>query len=1000
MINQPALKTVCRYFLLLLLIIAVAAAAAWSEDLPPGWTASPLDDFDALPLTVTPPPSPLLRDQFSEFKLSPAKDVKVSGSGLKWQFTSTRADSAATVVVEDTELQGQPGFDGFALFVKNPGQHPLELSLRLNDANGATFVTKPQFLGDQKGWFQYVFRLDARDAGQSWPAAPYQTLELVLSGAEPAKAYTLYFDDLSGLSAPPPEVRLSALVAPKDATAGKALPLQVKAQLVGAAGRPVSIYARLSRGTTPVSHCAAVIPANGGQPQTLNLALPVPAHLASGAYRLSFDRLDKEIAEAPEQEIQIAAPPPFSRVAVNSPANGGGIVVDGAALPIIGGWSGAGNAPQKAPWIMFPCTSDYDPTSRSGPVWVAPDRFSYAELDRRLAGLVAANPDAYLIPVVTISSPPWWDQQHPKELMVFGDGKTVLPPSVGLVKRTAASWSSPVWRKDASAALTRLIQHLEDGPFGPAIIGYQLASGEDGRWVYPGASNGVFADYSHAQQEAFRGWLKNKYGDVRTLRIAWSQPGLPVNTAEALKETRPIMGWSQARIPDQTQRLRGPSGVLHDPNAAQEVVDYQIFSSDQVADTIRFFAAAAGEAVGERKLIGAAYGHIFDLAATRYGVQNGGHLALAPVCEAPELDFLVSGGSFGETGGPPLMTTAGSSVLAHGKAWITVAESRFAQAGLVNGLIGGGLIAQEGYQQDKLPPALRALPAQLDRSSTSEIAVIVDDISAAYTSCGPELVKPLLSDQRVSLSLMGAPVDVWTLDDLMQGTVSGYKLYIFLDCFYLDSQWRKQLVSLLAQQSCTALWVYAPGAIDQNIGGRTMKDLTGLTLVPWAERRQGDAELPTRVDKGLLQVKVGEGYTYGAPVPLSPRFICVDDKADVRGTLAGTSFGGLAVKDLGTLKSVWSAAPHLPATLLRDIAADADVHLYSDNADGVYANRSLIMVRAAADGERVIKLPKLAQVYDLADGNPVGKKSSEFRVRLKAGQIGLYYYGEGPLVDR
>jgi hypothetical protein len=149
-------------------------------------------------------------------------------------------------------------------------------------------------------------------------------------------------------------------------------------------------------------------------------------------------------------------------------------------------------------------------------------------------------------------------------------------------------------------------------------------------------------------------------------------------------------------------------------------------------------------------------------------------------------------------------------------------------------------------------------------------------------------------------------------------------------------------------------------------------------------------------------VRVGGegGYVYGSPVPLSPRFICVDDKADVRGTLAGTSFGGLAVKDNGNLKSVWSAAPHLPASLLRSIAVDADVHLYADDGDGVYLNRSLIAVRAAADGEHTIRLPRLAQVYDLADGKPVGKQANQFQVTLKAGQIGLYYYGSAPLADR
>lgn len=979
------IPSLCLVLLALGLLLALPLLA---EDVPPGWTATTLESFDRLPLAVSAPPTALLRASFSQFKLDLTRDVKVSGQSLAWRFTAAKGDAQASLVIGQENLPAGLACDGFAVSIKNPDLAPLQLALRLTDASGETWRSQPVALGDQKGWFQYLFHLsDLIGTGGKYPSVPYQSLELVLSGLEAAKPYTLYVDELRALAAPPPDLRVTALSAPHEGPAGQSLPVRATLQFAGQATRPVQLLAQLSCGPVPVAVSQTTVIADPKQAQTVDLAVPVPAHLASGNYRLSLTCSGAALADAPGQDVTVQGTAPFARATVNSPAHGGSIALDDAALPVIGGAVATGAMPHRAPWVMVPCTSDFDATGRSAPVWLAPDKFSYAALDAQLAAVLSANPDAYLIPVVHVSSPPWWDQQHPKELMVFGDGKTTLPDSAPGAKRTFASWASLVWRKDASASLTRLIRHLEESPFAPAIIGYQLASGENGRWVYPGAREGVFADYSHAQQEAFRAWLKAKYKDVKTLRVAWGQPALPVNTPEALKEIQPIMGWSQARIPDQNQRLRGPSGVLHDPTAAQEIIDYQIFCSDEVVDTIRFFAGVAREATGKRKLIGAGYGQIFDLAATRCGVQNGGHLALAPACQAEELDFLVSDVSGDDPLGPPLLATAQSSITSHNKAWITVSSDKQGLGGLVVGLTGGGMVAQQGYAPQNLPAALQSLPPGLDRSSLADTAVIIDDISAAYTSCGPELLKPLLSDQRVSLSLMGAPVDVWTLDDLMEGRAAGYKEYLFLDCFYLDGQWRQQLVNLLAQQPCTAVWVYAPGAIDQAIGGRTMKDLTGLTLVQ-------------RAEKGLLQVKVGDGYTYGSPLSLSPRFVCVGDQADIRGFLSGTPFGGLAVGANGPTKTVWSAAPHLPAGLLRSIASDADVHLYCDDGDGVYLNRSLIAIRAATDGEHVVHLPRLAQVYDLADGRPVGKNATEFRVRLKAGQIGIYYYGDAPLVGR
>ncbi|MEN6304306.1 MAG: beta-galactosidase [Armatimonadia bacterium] len=955
----------------------LALGVVVADDLPADWTATVAESFDKTPYCVQTLPPDMLRASFSRFALTPEKGARVAGASVRWDFAAGQPGTQATLAIPN-----QRDFDGLAVWVKNPDELALQLAPRLTDAQGRTWVAPPVALQLQRGWYRYVFRVsDFEGLPGALPPPPYGAVELTVSGLEAGKTYRLYLDELTVLRAPPPALQAGNLVAAREAQAGKALPVQVRVQGDRQTARPVPFELQLLRGETPVSVLRAPV-AVTTQPRTETLALPIPRHIVAGAYKVRLTWPGATPAQRPELEVTVQAPAAPAKISVRNARNGGCFVVDDQPLPLLGGWLRGEAMPAEAPWVMVPCTSDFDPTGESGIVWKGPQEFDYRELDARLAATLAANPGAYIIPVVHVSSPPWWDKEHPKELMVFGDGKTVLPDSVQWGKRTCASWASEVWRKDAGAALTRLIQHLEDGPWGPAIIGYQLAAGEDGRWVYPGASQGVFSDYSHPQHEAFRAWLKNKYRDTRSLRMAWGQPGQPVNSPEALKEFQPITGWSQARVPGQTERLRAPSGVLHDPTAAQEIVDYQTFSSDLVAETIRYFASLARQATGERKVVGVAYGQIFDLAGTRCGAQNGGHLALVPVCEAPELDFVVAPAAAGEAG-LPVMSTVAASLAEHGKLWVATAAARLGSGAVAGALCSGAAVAEEG-SGGVAATRLRKF-AGIGRGSISEVAVVVDDISLAYTAAGSDLVKPLLSDQRVGLSLIGAPVDVWTLDDVMSGRAPGYKLYIMLDAFYLDAASRKQLQAALAQQPCTALWVYAPGAIDESIGGRTMRELTGLTLVQ-------------RYEKGPLQVKVtGDGYTYGPAAPLTPRFVCVDDKADVLGMLVGTPYGGLASGQMGKTKNVWSGATHLPASLLRSIALDADVHLWTEAGDAVYVRENVLALRAGQDGEHVVRLPQLAQVYDLETGQAVGPRSSEFRVRLKQGEVRMYYWGSGPL---
>lgn len=82
----------------------------------------------------------------------------------------------------------------------------------------------------------------------------------------------------------------------------------------------------------------------------------------------------------------------------------------------------------------------------------------------------------------------------------------------------------------------------------------------------------------------------------------------------------------------------------------------------------------------------------------------------------------------------------------------------------------------------------------LDRQPQAEVAVIVDDESFLYESLRNSLNLPGIFYQRVEgLARFGAPHDVYLLDDLVEGKLPPYKLYLFLNAWHLDTARREKL---------------------------------------------------------------------------------------------------------------------------------------------------------------------------------------------------------------
>jgi hypothetical protein len=93
---------------------------------------------------------------------------------------------------------------------------------------------------------------------------------------------------------------------------------------------------------------------------------------------------------------------------------------------------------------------------------------------------------------------------------------------------------------------------------------------------------------------------------------------------------------------------------------------------------------------------------------------------------------------------------------------------------------------------------------------------------------------------------------------------------------------------------------------------------------------------------------------------------------------------------MGAWQSIWSAAPILPAALLRHFAREAGVHIYLDTGEQVIAERGLIAVHAARSGRREIVLRAPSDVVDVRTGAMVATQADRFTIDLARGQTGVF----------
>ena len=678
-----------------------------------------------------------------------------------------------------------------------------------------------------------------------------------------------------------------------------------------------------------------------------------------------------------------------------------------------------------------------------GPRQGNPSHYEFTTIAPRLQGILDADPDALFLLRMSFETRwllnNWWNEMYPDELEVLSDGT-----------RLSASYASTVWQSQVKDLLSAYIAHLRSVGLYDRVIAYQICTGTCGEWIKDWSSmSALTGDFSEPMHRQFRAWLVRRYhANTTALQEAWADPRVTFDTAE---------------IPSAEEQSDTTHYLFRDPKREQKTIDFYECYAELCADALIDFCHTVKAVTGGEKLTGAFFGYLMELSwnncffTDNHGnlagsevstIQRSGHLGLQKVLRSPFVDFLVSpyGYAFRGLGGDCLPMQPTESLRVHGKIYLleedTLMHNSYDPGGRMHPIERSIAIYQRNFAQvithgigvtwleNKQFPAdtgiineahawlkryqeLGTWALQLNRKPSSDVAVFLDDESFLYESNRNNIDLPLIWHQRVvSLNRFGAPHDVYLLNDLLEGHLPAYKLYIFLNAFHLNSKRRKLLQDIHRRDNKVALWFYAPGYINSDspesvLHTDCMTDLTGFRfgkgLSYWTPLLH-ITNFNHPITQGLPQ-----DLFWGTTRSLAPIFHLEDPDATVLGEVVyglGRCKPGLGVKTFNpesltdSWTSVYVATPTVPAPVLRSIARFAGVHLYNEEGDVLYATPDLLSVHTVAGGPRTFKLPRRVEViYDLFNARLVDCDTAQFEVQLPPASTALYYTGKADLLS-
>ena len=657
--------------------------------------------------------------------------------------------------------------------------------------------------------------------------------------------------------------------------------------------------------------------------------------------------------------------------------------------------------------------------------WIAPGKYDWSAFDLFFARMLAIQGSSYFLPRLHLNPPAWWKEAHPGELVKCGltpdPSMYRLPERLGetglnwngLSDPNDASWASKIWRTEMKEVLTSFLRHMEASPLISRMIGYQVAYGHTGEWHYTGMR--FVPDYSVPMQEAV-GPVPDTHARMTTTAGLLRDPAVE-------RDVIAFYGRHHDYIADT---------LLYFAGITKEITGRRILCGAFFGYLLENVHIQEGGHLSPERVLASAD---VDFLASPYSYQ---HTNLMPAKERWESDMVDDAGNWlgrargvGGDGGYRVLV---ESIHRHGKLFFveidptTYLEPKKAGEGgsghdSVEGSVriirrdlgqmfargvGGWLFdfghlcppyqANHGWYDS--PPLIEAIRpfvalgekrARMDVSSVAKIAAVYDpkaffatehwkaeDPWTGYgiTQCD-HFNHWFINSQQRTFSRMAAPFDSIYRSDLTSADARRFQLLFMVNLFTMDRAEADRIRHMLEGSGATVVWYYAPGFIAP--GGfdpGQMERLTGFRF-------------EILHDPGPMQIRVEKTdeistTVFGTKKPQKPRFAVLDAGVQVLGRWIDNGRPAFASKSLDGWTSIYVGAAPLTVDVLRRIARDAGVTLWSDRSDIVYATRDAVTVIATAAGERTLTFPHAMRP---AEG---GAPSLVHRVTMEFGDVRMF----------
>ncbi|MBP3370718.1 MAG: hypothetical protein J6L85_08200 [Clostridia bacterium] len=589
------------------------------------------------------------------------------------------------------------------------------------------------------------------------------------------------------------------------------------------------------------------------------------------------------------------------------------------------------------------------PYSAFGEYWIGEGKYDFDILKRQIDQFVNAAPDVYLAINLMLDTRDWFLRDHPECLNSF-------------IYFSSVCFYEP-WIKCAERMLSDTIDFLER-EYPEKVFCIFLSAGGTCEW-------------------------HNKALDLPT---------------SALRDGafRKYVGDPKAKIPTETDIEKTSFGNFREPSKLKTEIAFCHFTNEIMNNALAHFARFVKEYTDGRLLVGAPAGYALIGAHPL-----SGHSSVADIMKISDIDIIVCPASYfhRRLDNVSASQSAMDSVRANGKLFITSVDNTsyfantdpLAQALQLDGSHVRHDSAEETIHYIRRETALSmskgagfwffdmygswypnanirnelkrvreayARLCECDTEYNSEIAFLADPRGTIYTNKGVLIREESIQAQITELGKVGAPVDYYTVDDILLDNFprEKYKLYIVPACYAPSVGIRAEIKRL--RKNASFIFVGACGCITEDgFSFDAGADFTGIMTEPDPTPDGYSLISEEYNDTGAKKLYAGKKYG-----EIKPVMKAVSGKYETVATdlLSGSERMVISEREGGF--DIWSFRGTLPVSFLRTIAKRAGVFLYQTDGLPTYANSSMLALFDHKGGEHKVILPKKCRLTEVYTG--------------------------------